>query len=228
MPLGTVGEAVPPASCGSLIRLMASPLPDLGFPAGTGQGSGVLLPHLLRVPSQDSKGSFTLEAGCVVGNEAIIGELSTPPLVPPFFFPNLWKMLPPSLSSQAHPLPPSGSLPGGADPSLVDSQSAGEHPPCTKATLGILGETQKDPSPAAQVSVSINWGDRKSRPPTQGGVVWPVFWELGGMGLKMGTASRMEASGKACWRRWLLQIGLDEEGPISLGGYVLHTNLKPP
>lgn len=38
--------------------------------------------------------------------------------------------------------------------------------------------------------------------------------------MKMGTASLIKASGKACWRRWRFQMGLDEESSISLGNYI--------
>lgn len=42
----------------------------------------------------------------------------------------------------------------------------------------------------------------------------------GGMEVRMETAPFMRASGKACWRRWPLETGLDVEGPISPGGCV--------
>lgn len=56
--------------------------------AGTGQGSGLALPHLLGgAPSQGSEGRSTLDLGCLVGNVAVTGNLSTPSqlLRPPSF-----------------------------------------------------------------------------------------------------------------------------------------------
>lgn len=47
--------------------------------AGSSQMSGLVLPHLVGVPSQGNKGKSTLEARCVVGYVAITEELSTSP-----------------------------------------------------------------------------------------------------------------------------------------------------
>lgn len=80
--------------------------------------------------------------------------------------------------------------------------------------------TWRRPRPAPQMSTS--YVGRQTEQVSYSGVGAGVLYLLGGwgMGMRLGKASLMKTSRRACWRRWRLEMGLDEEGPIPFGGSI--------
>lgn len=88
------------------------------------------------------------------------------------------------------------------DPSLVDSESAGEHLPCAKHTLAAWGRPRGALAldPAIQKLVSGGGGITRADPYWSGKLacLCSERWELG---MRVGTASLMRTFGKLCWKR---------------------------
>ena len=187
----------------------ASPRPLLAHTraslAGTGPGNRPVLPQLLGVPRPGQQEQVCPRLGVFGGKCGCHGscEHSFPALMSPL------------LSS----LPPQHLEGALASPKLQGSLSQEDFQvELTPPSLGGLRKCWCASTCPSCTDVRELCGRQTEQVPTRvEGLLCSTFW---GVGTRQGTASLMKASRKAPWRRWPLEKGLDEEGPIPLGGSI--------